>query len=419
MSGGPELGVLTKLQLAAFAYELEKKYPQHASTILSLQDSLESKLDKNPQLQNDIIRKLNNDTGATLAKARAAIDKDPNILNEINKDPTKLGPLMGVKVTAAAPSTPATSAKPDPAPATADKPAQATVKPDAEKPAPALAAVAAIPSAPLPDQEIALRKQVAEESLKVTQMKGFPELAERAKQSQGLSQAVDAMMARDAATPQDAIKKLKELQEDPEFFVKANAGIDKIPEQGRETAFSLIAADPELGKRALAGDAKAKSELMMKTTMGAMGLGGLFDGGPDGKGGLGSLFGSGPDGKGLGSLFSGEGMKGLGEMLQKIIPALMDMLKGVMAKLSGGLDKLAQSADLMSMGNNPEGTRDLVTSLNKTLGIDGNQRVVDATKPDEPAIAVAQLGQKPESPSQNQQLEAQRQITPSALGSPT
>lgn len=409
MSGGPELGVLTKLQLAAFAYELEKKYPQHASTILSLQDSLESKLDKNPQLQNDIIRKLNNDTGATLAKARAAIDKDPNILNEINKDPTKLGPLMGVKVAAPTPSTPATSAKPDTTPTqqeltTADKPAQATVKSDAEEPAPAT--VTAIPSVPLPDEVIALRKQVAEESLKVTQMKGFPELAERAKQSQSLSQAIDAMMGKDAATPQGTINSLKKIQSDPEFFVKANTGIDEIPEQAREMVFTEIAADPELGYKALAGDEKAKSELMMKSTMGVFGLGSLFSSGPDGKGGLGSLF-------------SGEGMKGLGEMIQKIIPALMDMLKGVMTKLAGGLQEFLQSPDLMRMGNNPEGTRDLAASLNNTLGIDGNQRVVDATKPDEPAIAVAQLGQKPESPSQNQQLEAQRQITPSALGSPT
>lgn len=381
MSADPKLSVSTKLQLGAFAAEMVAKYPKQASTILSLQDSLEGKLDKNPQLQNDIIRKLNGSTGATLAEARRVIEKDPKILDEVNKDPTKLATLMGIKVAAPAAAAPVTAPS-APAVEKADKPAAAQ---PASKPAAAPAkpeAAAVVASKPLSDQEIALRKQVADESLKVTQMKGFTEFAARAEKSQSLSQAVDAMMGRDAATPQDAVKKLKELQTDPEFFVKANAGIDEIPEQARETVFTQIAENPELGTRALAGDADAKSELMMKST-----FGGLFGAGPDGKGGLSSLFG-------------GEGMKGLGEMIQKIIPALMSMFQGMIGKFMDGLQSFTKSPDLMRMGNNPEGTRDFSLTAGKALGVEGGkQRIVDAIDPNAPAVPASQLGgPKPEIP---------------------
>lgn len=385
MSADPKLSVSTKLQLGAFAAEMVAKYPKHASTILSLQDSLEGKLDKNPQLQNDIIRKLNGSTGATLAEARKVIEKDPKILDEVNKDPAKLASLMGIKVAAPAAAPVTVQAAPVAEKPAADKPAaaQPASKPVAAPAKPEAAAVAA--SKPLSDQEITLRKQVADESLKVTQMKGFTEFAARAEKSQSLSQAVDAMMGRDAATPEAAIKKLKELQTDPEFFVKANAGIDEIPEQARETVFTQIAENPELGTRALAGDADAKSELMMKSTFG----------------GFGSLFGAGPDGKGgLSNLFGGEGMKGLGEMIQKIIPALMSMFQGMIGKFMGGLQSFSKSPDLMRMGNNPEGTRDFSLTVGKTLGVEGGkQRIVDALDPNAPAMRASELGApKPEIP---------------------
>ncbi len=400
MSADPKLGGLTKVQLAAFAGEMMAKYPSHASAVMSLQDSLEGKLDKNPQLQNDIIRKLNNNTSATLADARKIIEKDPNILNEVNKDPTKLASLMGIKAAAApvAPAVQATAPATKPAaPATTDKPAPA--KPATPVPAAAPAAkpepVAVAASKPISEQEIAARKQVADESLKVTQMQGFKEFAARAEDSQSLSQAIDSMMGRDAATPQDTVKALKELQSDPEFFVKANKGIDEIPEQARETVFTEIAANPDLGKRALAGDSGAKSELMMKSTMG--GLGGLFGAGPDGKGGLASLFG-------------GDGMKGLGDIIQKIIPAIMDMFRGLMGKFMGGLQSFSQSPDLMRMGNNPEGTRNFSLAAGQALGIEGGQqRVIDAVDPNAPAVPAAQLGEpQPEdaSPGQVRKLEA-------------
>ncbi len=397
MSGDPKLGTMTKMQLAAFAGELALKYPDHRRSIFSLQDTLEGKLDQNPQLQNEIIRKLNANTNGTLANARAVIEKDPKILEQVNKDPTKLASLMGIKMPAPAQAAPA---KAEPAPAKAepikvvtatpkaDTPKTDTPKADAPKtapaanpaatnPAPVKPEAAAVAAAPLSDQELAQRAEIAQESLKVTKMEGYDTLAKRAANSQSLSQAIDAMMGGKAATPQEQIKTLKELQKDPQFFVKANAFIDSVPEQSREMAFTEAANNPDLAKRAISGDKQAESELQNKVMMN-----GLFGGGADGKGGLGNLFG-------------GDMMKGLGEMLQKIIPAFMEMFKAVMGKLVGGLEKMGGSQGLMRMGNNPEGTGALTQKLGQVFGMDaGNIPVVDASKPGEPTVPAAQLAAK-------------------------
>lgn len=400
MSADPKLAGLTKVQLSAFAAEMMAKHPQHASAVISLQDTLEGKLDKNPQLQNDIIRKLNNNTSGTLADARKIIDKDPGILSEVNKDPTKLAALMGIKM---APAPAATAPAPAPATAVADKPAtpKAADKP-ADKPAAPVAVAASAPAAkpeaadpgkPLSEQEMALRKQVAEESLKVTQMPEFDKFAARANDSQSFSHAIDAIMGRDATTPQDAIKALKELQSDPQFFAKANKALDEIPEQARESAYEEIAANPQVAMKALKGDKAAKEDLESRVQGREMSnmFGGLLGGGADGKGGLGNIFG-------------GDGMKGLGEMIQKILPALMNMFKGLIGKFMGGLQSFAQSPDLMRMGNNPEGTRNFSLSAGQALGVDGGkQRVIDAADPNAPAVPAAELGApKPQIASQGQ-----------------
>ncbi|HEY0900848.1 MAG TPA: hypothetical protein VGD95_01875, partial [Micavibrio sp.] len=267
-------------------------------------------------------------------------------------------------------------AKADAAVKTDAAPAAATVA--TAKPAPA----AVVASAPLSDQEVALRTEIAKESLKVTKMEGFNEFSARAGQSQSLEQAIDAMMGKNEQSSQAALKSLQELQQDPKFFVKANAAIDEIPEQAREATFTEIAQNPDLGKRAIAGDANAKSELQSKVMMG-----GLFGGGPEGKGGLAGLM-------------NGDMMKGLGEMLQKIIPAIMQAFKGMLGKLMGGLEKLGDSQGLMRMGNNPEGTGALTQKLGQALGVDaGKIPVVDASKPGDPAVPAAQLANKaPQAP---------------------
>lgn len=420
MSGQPELGTLTKLKLAAFAAEISAKHPSEARTVLALQDTLETRLAKNPALQDEIIRKLNANTSGTLSNARAMIDKDPKILQQINADPTKLGALMGIKVAQAAPApaqaapapaqAAAAPARSEPAKAEPAKPAAPKAEPAKAEPAkvepakvePAkvaaqTAAPAEVAAKPLSDQEVALRSELAQESLKVTQMKGFDELAAKADKSQSLSQAIDSIMGKDAQNPQSALTSLKDLQKDPEFFVKANAFIDQIPEQSRDMAFTQIAQNPDLAKRAIGGDKNAENEMRTKVMMG-----GLFGGGPEGKGGLAGLF-------------QGDGLKGIGEMFQKIMPMMMDLLKGFIGKIMGGIEKLAGNTGLMRVGNNPEGTGALVQKVGQSLGVDaGNTPVLDANKPGEPAVPVAQLGTpQPEikTPGQVREFEQRQGLT--------
>ncbi len=409
MAGEPTLSTMTKMQLLKFAGQVAAAHPQQAATVFALKDTLEGKLDKNPQLQDDIIRKLNSNTGATLAEARKIIDKDPKILEEVNKDPNKLATLMGIKMPApaAAPAAtvPTATAQAPSSPAQPQAAKPATTTPPETKTATAPVAVAVAPPKAAPAStspaEVAADKQVTEEALKVTQMKGFDEFAARAEKSQSLSQAIDSMMGGNAAKPQDTIKALKDLQSDPEFFVKANKALDEIPEQARESAYAEIAANPQLAMQALKGDKVAKDDLESRVQQREMSnmFGGLLGGGPDGKGGLGNIFG-------------GEGMKGLGEMIQKIIPALMNMFKGLMSKFMGGLQSFTQSPDLMRMGNNPEGTRDFSLTAGKALGVDGGQqRVIDAADPNAPAVPAAQLGApKPEitTPGQLRQFDVQQ-----------
>ncbi len=407
MAGEPTLSTMTKVQLGAFATQVSVAHPQQASTVFALKNTLEGKLDQNPQLQNEIIRKLNNNTSATLAEARKIIDKDPKILEEVNKDPTKLATLMGIKMPAPAATAPAVAtqtataqAPASPAQPQAAKPAAPAVPETKTAAAPVTPPKAAAPASVSP-AEIAADKQIAAESLKVTQMKGFSAFAARAEQSQSLSQAIDSMMGGNAGKPEDTIKALKDLQSDPEFFVKANQALDEIPEQARESAYEEIAANPQLAMQALKGDKAAKESLEGRVQQREMSnmFGGLLGGGPDGKGGLGNIFG-------------GEGMKGLGEMIQKIIPALMKMFQGMIGKFMGGLQSFTQSPDLMRMGNNPEGTRNFSLTAGKALGVDGGQqRVIDAVDPNAPAVPAAQLGApKPEITTQGQlrQFEVQQ-----------
>jgi hypothetical protein len=230
---------------------------------------------------------------------------------------------------------------------------------------------------PITNQELELRTKLGEASAKITQMEGFEEFSTRAEKSQSLTQAMNAMMGKDAQTPQDALKKLQDIQKDPQFFTKANKAIDEIPEQMRENVFTQIAEKPELGTRALAGDQEAKSQL----TMSAM-VGGLFGGG---KGG----FDLGGMGKGL--FDKGQGFMG---MLGNIMPEFLRGLMDFVGKIFGGMNKMSSTPAITSYGNaGGAELRKFHMSVDRALGTDTSQKpVYDATKPGEPAIAMAQLG---------------------------
>ena len=390
MAVEPTLDVMTKLRLGAFASEMAVKHPAQAKTIFSLQETLEKRLPLD--VQNKIIEKLNKDPKGTLAAAEKLIAKDPTILDEVNKNPLKLATIMGVEgVKPAAPVVTTTAAAPAqttaaPAPAGAAN-APAAAKSESAKTAPAKAepvtVVAAPPAQPISDAELALRTKLGEESVKITKMPGFEEFAARAEKSQSLTQAMNAMMGKDAKTPQDALKALQEMQKDPEFFVKANKGIDEIPEQMRDNVFTQIAENPQLGRDALSGDAAAKNRL----TMSAM-FGGLFggSGGPGGKGGF-----------DLGSMLSGGG--GFGAILSNILPMLINGIKNMIGSLTGNAAKFASVPAITTYGNGDGAVIGRFSqSVDRALGTDSSKKpVYDATKPDQAPTPMAQLGQpKPE-----------------------
>ncbi len=125
---------------------------------------------------------------------------------------------------------------------------------------------------------------------------------------------------------------------------------------------------------------------------------------------FGGMFG----GQGMGGLFSGEGMKGIGDMLANLLPRLLEGLKAIMGKLMGGLDSFTQSPGVMRMGNDPDLSRNFSTMIDKNMGVDNSKKpVIDATKPDQPAIAMADLGKgatPPFAPPEAQRkLEQQQQ----------
>lgn len=378
MTTEPTLGAMTKVRIGAFATEMAASHPAQAKTIFTLQETLEQRLPV--AVQNQIIEKLNRDPKGTLAAAKELINKDPKILDEVNKNPLKLATIMGVSVPATAAPAVATNAPAKPAvdnkvavapAATANAPSSG--KPAEAKPAPV--AVAAAPAAavkpPISDSELALRTELGKETVKVTKMPGFEEFAARAEKSQSLGQAIDAMMGKSTGSSQEALAALKDIQKDPDFFVKANKGIDEIPVQMRDNVFSQIAENPQLGRQALGGDQGAK----MTLTMGAM-----FGGGG---GGFAKLLG-GADG--------GQGMKGFGEMLANLLPKLLEGIKMAFANIFQGNTQFAAAPGVMRMGNEPRMIGRYANSIDTTLGTDSSKKpVIDAANPDKPAMTVSDL----------------------------
>lgn len=347
-------------------------------------------------VKTSLVERLNKDPDAVIAEAKKKLKDNPELLAEINKNPQKIATVMGVK--SAVPQPPAIEKVGTPA-AELDKatPAAMVVEPAKEPTAAELKTQ---------EEEFSLMAALRSKT-------GYKELVDRTQKDPALDQAFRSVMSVGVKGPQsdaDMLRKMKGYaDQDPEFFVKINKGLDEIPEQFREHAYEEIARDPELALGALTGNKEAKAE--MESRVQQREISGMF----------GNLFGAGPDGKGgLSNLFGGEGMKGFGEMMQKIIPALLDMLKGIMENLMGGLQKLTQSNDLMRMGNNPEGTRNLALVAGQALGVEGgHQHVIDANDPNAPVVTAATLGAPktegdPQSPQRK--LEVQQSVAPGLSG---
>ena len=364
MTAEPTLGVMTKLRLGAFAADTAASHPAQARTIMTLQDTLEQRLPL--AVQNQIIEKLNRDPKGTLAAAKILIDKDPKILDDVNKNPLKLATIMGVTPAAApAAPTPVAVAKiadtaPMPAAAVSSPKVAKPVEPKAVEPV----VVAAAPVAPkaavvISDNEFAARNKLAAESINITKMAGFEEFAARAEKSQSLGKAVDAMMGKNAGSAQEEMKALQDIQQDREFFVKANKDIDQIPPQMRESVFTQIAEKPELGRQALGGDNGAKMNLMMSSMMGGKGLGEMFAPG-------------------------GEGLGGILKMLASLLPMLMGGMQQAMGNIFKGNEKFADAPGVMKMGGDGSQLARYGDTVGRTLGVDTTAKlVVDGANPDQ------------------------------------
>lgn len=364
MSAEPTLDVMTKLRLGAFAAEMAAKHPDQARTIMTLQDTLEQRLPLD--LQNKIIEKLNKDPKGTLAAAGALIDKDPKILDAVNRDPSKLATIMGIQ-SPAAPAVAQTAQAATPPAAAANAPAGA----EPPKPAAVAATVAAAAPKPVSDQDIAMRTKLSQESAAITKMPGFEEFAAKAEKSQSLTQAMNAMMGKGSQTPEETLKALQDIKKDPEFFTKANKAIDEIPPQMRENVFSSIAENPALGRAAITGDQNAKMQLMM---------GGMFGGGAGG--GLSNLFGP------------NSPLQGITQMLGNLLPKLMQGLMETFKPMIDSIKKFAGANGLMGgMGN---GGGELLKQYSRTVDnalgtTSGQTPVVDARDPQgSPARPVAE-----------------------------
>lgn len=403
MAAEPTLDVMTKLRLGAFASEMAAKHPAHAKTIFNLQETLEQRLPLD--VQNKIIEKLNKDPKGTLAEAGKLIEKDPSILDAVNKDPLKLAAIMGVDAkpapvaaAQAAPAKPQAATPPATAANAPVAPAKPEAKPAVQQPAPV--AVAAAPAQPISDQELALRKKLGDESAEITRMPGFEQFAERAKDSQSLTQAMNAMMGKDTKNAADALKALEEIRQDPQFFVKANQAIDQVPENMRENVFSSIAENPPLGRAALKGDQSAKMQLMMGSMFkpGGQGIGGLFSM---------MLGGGGQGGFDLGNMFGGSNgaLGAIGNILASILKGAMDMFAPAFAKLSG-------STALQAYG--PGGGALLAShsrTVDRAMGTDSSQKpVYDATKPGSEPVPMSQLGKDQPKPDAAQPVPARPEL---------
>ncbi|MFN3826295.1 MAG: hypothetical protein ACK4NR_01570 [Micavibrio sp.] len=353
-----EPSIITQAQTKFFFDGIASDRPELTGELKKLEGTLKS---LPLELNNKVVPMLQADTSGTLDKVKQAIDKDPSIIAKVNRDPSLIAGVLGIKLDTPVAQQTQEAGKPS-APASQTPVAAAT---------PATTPVSAPQSAaPVNPMQAKLEAKFEE----IQKMDGYKEVMARLndpQHGQSLKRAMDSILQAGQGSPEDSMKALEEIQKDPQFFVKMNKNIDEIPPQMRENVFSSIAENPALGRAAITGDQNAKMQLMM---------GGMFGGGAGG--GLSNLFGP------------NSPLQGITQMLGNLLPKLMQGLMETFKPMIDGLKKFAGANGLMGgMGN---GGGELLKQYSRTVDnalgtTSGQTPVVDARDPQgSPARPVAE-----------------------------
>ncbi len=397
MAQQPQLDFTTQARLAAFALEMKGKHSAYGNDVVSLRNTLENRLP--PAVRDELVEKLNRDPSGTIDKIRQMVDRDPKMLAEFNKDPMKLAAAVGVKA-------PAVAAPPAPA---ANAPA-GTTAPQTAAPAVTVAA----PAKPLSPAQIKTEDETLTVYAEISKAKGYQELMQKAEKDPALQRALNAAMGSQAKSPEESLASLKEfrdaLKKNPDMLANANQMLDATPPQLRDNILTKMAENPQMARDVLSGDPKARSELMTSALMG----------GKNGPGGFIDMFKNMFKGGGSGFDFGmGGGFAGLKRLLEGLAQGFMGMLGGI----GGRTKSFAGAPQLMGVSTNNFQTTTRPGGFAQTVDMATSSRsdgkpILDASKPEQPAVTVAELrvqGQKPEpdgAKPATPQLDAPRQNDP-------
>ena len=379
MAKQPTLDFTTQVRLANFAIDMRNKHSAYADDIASLRSTLENRLP--PSVRDQLVEKLNRDPSGTIDKIRQMVDKDPKVLAEFNKDPMKLAEAVGVKA--------------PPAPAVAAPPAQAAGAPagaTATAPAAASTAAVAAPAKPVSQAQLKTENETLTVYAEISKAKGFEELMQKAEKDPTLQRALNSAMGTGAKSPEESLASLKEfrdaLKKNPDMLVSANQMLDSTPPQLRDNILTKMAEDPKMARDVLSGDPQARAELMTSTLMG-------------GKNGIGSIIDSFKNMfKGGGNDFGGGGFAGI----KNLIDGLAQMFMGLLGGIGGRMTAFAGAPQLMGISTNNFQTTTRPGGFAQTADMAASTRsdgkpILDASRPDQPAVTVAELrvqGQNPD-----------------------
>jgi hypothetical protein len=400
MAQQPQLDFTTQARLAAFALEMKGKHSAYGNDVVSLRNTLENRLP--PAVRDELVEKLNRDPSGTIDKIRQMVDRDPKMLAEFNKDPMKLAAAVGVKA-------PAVAAPPAPA-ANAPAGTAGTAAPQTAAPAVTVAA----PAKPLSPAQIKTEDETLTVYAEISKAKGYQELMQKAEKDPALQRALNAAMGSQAKSPEESLASLKEfrdaLKKNPDMLANANQMLDATPPQLRDNILTKMAENPQMARDVLSGDPKARSELMVSALMG----------GKNGPGGFIDMFKNMFKGGGNGFDFGmGGGFSGLKRLLEGLAQGFMGMLGGI----GGRTMSFAGAPQLMGVSTNNFQTTTRPGGFAQTVDMATSSRsdgkpILDASKPEQPAVTVAELrvqGQKPEpdgAKPATPQLDAPRQNDP-------
>lgn len=398
-----ELDFMTEARLAKFAIEMRTKHEAYADDVTSLRNTLKNRLP--PDVRDQLVERLNRDPSGTIDKIRQMVDKDPKLLADFNKDPMKLAAAVGVK----APDTAPAAAAPAQA---ANAPAGSTTPPKPQTAAPA--AVAAASAKPLSPAQVKTENESLTVYAEISKAKGFDELMQKAEKDPALQRALNSAMRSGEKSPEESLASLKEfrdaLKKNPDMLVNANQMLDATPPQLRDNILTKMAENPQMARDVLSGDPKARSELMVSALMG----------GKNGPGGFIDMFKNMFKGGGNGFDFGmGGGFSGLKRLLEGLAQGFMGMLGGI----GGRTMSFAGAPQLMGVSTNNFQTTTRPGGFAQTVDMATSSRsdgkpILDASKPEQPAVTVAELrvqGQKPEpdgAKPATPQLDAPRQNDP-------